>query len=102
MLSSIFVTPVYVDTHTNATVISIVPMLFGSLYANMAGNEQKVERKEGGGVEGETVRERDNFSLSEKSKEQHTPILCTFFLLVCACLCKCVCVEGRGLLLSCV
>lgn len=64
----------------------------------MLGNEQK---KSMGGVggriekrEGETEREADNFCASEQSKEQHTPILCTFFWLVS--LCVCVLVGGKG------
>lgn len=40
-------------------------------------------------IEGETI------SVSEQSKEQHTPILCTFFLLVCVYACVC---GGAGAL----
>lgn len=47
-------------------------------------------------------RERDNFYASEQSKEQHTPILCTFLgLWACVCV-VCWWVGRGGLLLSCV
>lgn len=70
-------------------------LLFGSLHANVVGNEQKKAlRKRGVGErEGEGETERDNFYASEQSKEQHTPILCTFLWLVSVCVCV-WCVGG--------
>lgn len=66
-------------------------LLFGSLHANVVGNEQKKALR-GGGIEErerERRRERENVYASEQSKEQHTPILCTSLWLVCVCICVC-------------